>query len=237
MINSSEIEKAINKLYIQILALKSKTICFTSASLLEGITTIASATARVASNLGRKVLYCDFGNYHTSLSAKWHVVYKEAPDHILEQAYDSIKFIPELGFYLMPLPGPRPLETCLIEKKELSLFLDKLKEEYDLIIIDCNSFNKYQPFTISTRYVCEVADATVLILLSGVVTKEIVKDTVDEMRNTGANIIGCVMNDLHYPRLVDQLYEKTYLLNAYFPDAAESIRKKLRRSILLNIES
>jgi Mrp family chromosome partitioning ATPase len=219
------------------LAQASKTVCFTSASFQEGSTTIACATAQAAAAFGRKVLYCDFGNYNTSLSKKWHVIYQEAPDNVLDQACDSIKYVEELGFFIMPLPGPRPYDTSLIEKKDLAPFFDKLKQDYDLIIIDCNNFNKYQPYALSTRYLCEVADAAVFIILSGGVTKDNIQDTVEEMRRSGAKLIGCVMNDVNYPRLLDELCKATKHLNKFFPKFAESLRKKLRKSVVLNIES
>lgn len=226
----------VNKLYIKILAQGSKTVSFTSATMKEGTTTIASLAAKSASSFGRKVLYCDFGNYNTSLSKKWQVIYKEAPDNVLGQAIDSISFVEELGFYVMPLPGPRPYDTSLIDKNDLSVFFEKLKKDYDLIIIDCNNFNKYQPYALSTRYLCEVADATVFVILSGGVSKDIIKDSLDEMRASGAKLMGCVMNDLNYPRLLDELCKETHYLDAYFPAFAESLRKKLRKSIILNVE-
>ncbi|MCW8445395.1 hypothetical protein OQJ05_15215 [Fluoribacter gormanii] len=228
--------KAINKLYIEILAHESKTICFTSPLFTEGITTIASAVAKAATAFGRKVLYCDFGNYNTSLSKQLNLEFKATQGSILEQAFDNIKYSDKDGFYIMPLPGPRPFELSLIEKEMLNDFFNKLKEQFDLIIIDCHCFNKYQPHTISTRYLSEAANATVLIVLSGVTTKEAVEETVEEMKKIGTHLIGCVMNDFKYPRLIDELYKETSRLDRYVPKFAEYLRQKMRNSVILNME-
>ena len=228
--------KAINKLYVEILAHDSKTVCFTSPSRNEGITTIACATAVAAATFGRKILYCDFGNYNTSLSKRLNLEFKATQGSILEQSFDNIQFIDSHGFYILPLPGPRPYEVSLIEKEPLRIFFDTLKKQYDLILIDCNSFNKYQPFTLSTRYLSEVADVTILIVLSGVTTKEAVEEAVEEMKNIGTHLLGCVMNDATSPRLVDSLCHATEYLDKYFPDLAQSLRKKLRDSVVLSID-
>lgn len=228
--------QSINKLYVKIVDQYCKTVCFTSVGLKEGITTIASLTAKAAASYGRRVLYCDFGNYNTSLSKQLNIEIDAKEADFLELTTTNIQFIEQLGFDLMTLPGPRPLDTSLIKKERLESFFNELKEKYDLIFIDAHTYNKYQPYTLPTKMLCEVADATILIILSGEVTVSEVKETTIEMVQSGAKLLGCVMNDRDYPRLVDELCKKSTWLDKYFPKQAELIRQKLRESVLFNIE-
>ncbi|MFA6303651.1 MAG: hypothetical protein WC627_11060 [Legionella sp.] len=228
--------QSINKLYVAIIECGCQTVCFTSAELEEGLTTIASVVAQTAASYGRRVLYCDFGNYNTSLSVQLHmeIVAKEGSQLKLDP--DTIRHVDELGFDLMTLPGPRPLDTSLIKQENLEVFFSELKTKYDLIIIDAHSYNKYQPYTLPTRLLCEVADATVLVILSGVVTLIEVKDTTTQMVESGVKLLGIVMNDRDYPRLLDELLKVTTRLDKYFPKLAIYIRKKLHSSVILNTE-
>ena len=66
MTEKIEIAHAIRKLYDEIIGNKSKAVCFTASSEKEGTTTIACATAEMASSLQQKVLFCDFTDNSTS---------------------------------------------------------------------------------------------------------------------------------------------------------------------------
>jgi Mrp family chromosome partitioning ATPase len=237
MIEKRKISPSINTLYVKIIEHKCQTVCFTSVDFKEGITTIATATARAAASYGRRVLYCDFGNYNTSLTKQLNIQFDAKNEHPLKAGSKNIQFIEPLGFDLLSLPGPRPLDISLIKKESLLEFFNELKTKYDCIFIDAHCYNKYQPFTLPTRMLCEVVDATILVIQSGGVTITEVKETTAEMVETGAKLLGLVMNDKDYPKLVDELCQKTIHINQYFPKLGEFIRKKLKSSVILNIET
>lgn len=228
--------QAINKLYVQIIEQGSNTVCFTSIGLKEGITTIATALAQTAVGYGRKVLYCDFGNYNTSLSKQLHIEISATNKDSLELDPRTIQFVPKLGCDLMTLPGPRPLDTSLIKKEVLEDFFYSLKKNYDLIIIDAHCYNKYQPFTLPSRLLCEVSDSTIVIILTGTVTLTELKQTTKDMVEAGVKLLGFVMNDRDYPRLVDELCKVSSRLDKYFPKLGALLRKKLQESVILNTE-
>lgn len=236
MIENHKISPSINTLYVQILEHKCQTICFTSVDLKEGITTIASKTAEAAASYGRRVLYCDFGNYSTSLSKQLNIQMDEQPEHPPKLTTKTIQFVESFGFDLMPLLGPRPLDLSLIKNESLVEFFNELKQTYDLIFIDAHCYNKYQPYVLPTRMLCEVADATVVVIASGGVTRTQVKDTTTDMVELGVKILGFVMNDKNYPRLVDDLCKQTTRIDKYFPTLGQFIRKKLKSSVTLNTE-
>lgn len=228
--------QSINELYVKIIETGCKTVCFTSAGFQEGITTIASALAATAAAYGRKVLYCDFGNYNTSLSKQLHIVVAAPKDNLLKLNPRTIQAADSLNFDLFSLPGPRPLDTSLVTKSTLLNFFDPLKEKYDLIVIDAHSYNKYQPHAMPVHLLCEVADATVMVILSGKVSLIEVKQATTEMTESGAKLLGFVMNDRDYPPLVDELCKATSRLDKYFPKLAAILRQRFRDSVMLNTE-
>lgn len=235
MIKSPIVTNALRKLYDVIARHKSKTICFTASTANEGTTTMASATAEIAAALNQKVLFCDFTNYSNSLSKTLNLHFQETKGDHLEQIYENIHFVEKLGFYL--LPPPVSLISTLARPKIMTDLFELLKKQYDLIIIDSNSINDYSGNIFSAASLCEAADATILVILSCVVSETEVKDTAGNIVRSGGKLIGCVMNDLNYPRLVDELTRQTYRLENKFPDYAESLRKWLKKSSFFNMEN
>ena len=65
------------------------------------------------------------------------------------------------------------------------------------------------PILCPQKMLCEAADTTVLVILSGEVTITEVKDTATDMVQSEVKILGCVMNDRDYPQLVDELCKAT----------------------------
>ena len=133
MTESLASNQPMNKLYVKIIDQKCKSVCFTSVDLKEGITTIASLTAKMAASYGRRVLYCDFGNYNTSLSKQLNIKIEATEADFLELSKKNIQFIEQFGFDLMTLPGPRPLDTSLIKKEKLDAFFNDLKKNMILL--------------------------------------------------------------------------------------------------------
>lgn len=235
MIKSPIVTNALRKLYDVLTRQKIKTVCFTSSTEHEGTTTIACATAEIAAALKQKVLFCDFTNYANSLSKTFNIQFHESKGDHLEQIYENIHFMEKSGFYL--LPPPVGLVHTLTRNQVLSDLLALLKKQYDLIIIDSNSFNDYGGNIFSSVNLCEGADATVLVVLAGSVSENDVRETATNITRSGGKLTGCIMNDVNYPRLVDELSRETYRLEKKFPDFAKSLRHWLKKSSLFNIEN
>lgn len=225
---------SLTKIYDEIVTHKSKTVCFTSSTAKEGTTTIACAVAEVAVSLNQKVLYCDFCDYTSSLSKQLKKTFHATQKDYLEQVDENIHFIETLGLFLMP--PPTALIPNLLRKGFLSTLLDHLKKDYDLIIIDSNYYNCYSEGVLSTNNLVQVADSTVLVALSGVVTEINVKRTADKIIHDGGKLIGLILNDFNYPRLPDDLIRATHHLDEKFPDTAEKIRLWIQNSDFLNTE-
>ena len=229
-----KISNEITILYEEILLHKSKSVCFTSSTSKEGTTTVACALA-IAAALQQKVLYCDFTNYVTSLSKKFGKTFQSTNDSPLEQIFNNIYPLEKQHFDLMPLPAPL-IHELMVEGFLTALF-DQLGQQYDLIIIDSNGFHRYKESSLPTSSVSSAADSTILVVLSGGVSEVEVQQTVNSIIDGGGKLIGIVMNDIQYPRVVDELCELTHYFDKFAPELSKKIREKLRASVILNTEN
>lgn len=231
--DNTNFRESLVKIYDEANTHQAKSLCFTSSSPKEGTTTIATALAKTVASLGKKVIYCDFCDYETSLSKKFNKIFIASKGTFQDQLNKNIYFNESYGFYLIP-----PLLSTLssLNQDELKNFIIHLKKEYDLIVIDTNYFLHYSIEELPTTNLCQIADATILIVLSGKVTVDEVKQVTDKMKLKGIKIIGIVMNDVNYPKLVDELCEATHYLDSYFPNASEKLRAWLKKSSLLKTD-
>jgi cellulose biosynthesis protein BcsQ len=229
----TELQQSLLKMYDEITTHQYKMVCFTSTSPKEGTTTIATAFAKAVAASGLKVLYCDFTDYDSSLSKLLGKSFVEGKGKLKDVLDKNIHFIESHNFYLIPPPA---IDKHSIKKADLKQTLDQYKDQYDFIIIDSNYF-LYQPNEIlSANNLCQLADSTILIILSCGVSEEEVKEVSDKMKLKGIKLIGFVMNDLNYPKLIDEIYEASHALDAYFPTISNKLREWLTKSSILNMD-
>lgn len=234
MIKAPKITNSINMIYEEILLHKSRSVCFTCSTAKEGTTTIACATAAAAA-LQQKVLYCDFTNHASSLSKKLNKQFKEMEGTPLEQLFNNIYPIEKYHFDLLPLPTV--LVPMLMHEDFLKDLLRQLNQQYDLVIIDTNGFQRYKGSSLPTSGVCSATDATIIIALTGQVLEAELQQTAESIIEGGGKLVGIVMNDVYYPKLVNELCRITHYFDRFFPKLAAKTRKWLKKSIVFSAEN
>ena len=101
-----------------------------------------------------------------------------------------------------PFP-PNPAE--LILHGEFDAFLDYAKRTYDHILLDCPPIMAVsEASTIAT-----VADKVIMVVWAGQTSRKLSQLAVQVMQQRGANIMGCVLNNLEFAR-VGYYYYSTY---------------------------
>ena len=110
----------------------------------------------------------------------------------------------------------------------------ELKSKFDYVFIDSPALTSHNH--VVTEILTEMSQATVLIVLAGVLTSTRLKETVVKIVRSGANLIGSVVNDVENPQLVDELCRETYRLEKVAPKKMQKLRKWLRKNQLLNLE-
>ena len=88
----------------------------------------------------------------------------------------------------------------LINSNAFEELLKELKEEYDLVLLDCPPVSNLTDGILVSKLV----DGTVYVIESNRVDRELVSSTLDELRTNGANLLGTVLTQ------VDVKKEKRY---------------------------
>ncbi len=228
----SQSSVVIQRIYETLIIKHYQLVCFTSTMRRAGVTTIACLTAEVAASFQQKVLYCDFGCAEKSLSKQLKLSSTNKKSTTQHNWQDFI--VAAKDFDLIPIPTE--VNANILKDDALAELFTQLKQNYDLIIIDSADFNDYSGQGISPRQLSKLADAVLLVVLSARDTESTVMETINNIHYAEGNLLGCFMNDIDCPRLVDEICRATLKLDKFAPAFAEKIRSKLRSMKLFKIE-
>lgn len=182
---------------------KIRKIVITSASPLDGKTTVAVNLALSMGKAGRRVLLIDADLRKPRINRVFRV--KASPgltdilvdgkdDETLKRAIFSSR---EYGIDLLvsgPIP-PNPSE--LLGSDKMHRLLEQLGSAYDYIIMDT------PPATLITDAVVlsKLADGTVVVVAHKRSNYEMVDSTVDKLRTAGVNILGMILTDVDLKKM------------------------------------
>ena len=176
---------------------KNKTILISSTYSGEGKTTISLNTALAFSKIG-KVLLVETDIRRPSVLTKTTQA-DEAPKVGFS---DLIQGGVNLSDCIMKLPGSeievmtsgtrRSDLTDLTTTKQLKIFFDVLKKNYDYVIIDTPPI---QPVS-DTLFISQATDHNLLIVRSNVTKLVGIKSVIKKLQNVEVNVDGLIFNDL-----------------------------------------
>jgi polysaccharide biosynthesis transport protein len=178
-----------------------KVIMVTSALPQEGKTTTSINTAVVLAQKGVRVLLIDADlrrpSIHKTLGMGPHSGLSNVltGSTTLEQAITRTAVLPNL--YVVPAGTPPPNPAELLASANLKEVLDRLREQYDHIVIDTPpSLSVTDAVVLSPR-----ADAVVLVIRSGQTTKQALRRSRDILMQVNAKVVGVLLNavDLSSP--------------------------------------
>ena len=178
-----------------------KVIMVTSALPQEGKTTTSINTAFVLAQKGVRVLLIDADlrrpTIHNTLGMGPHSGLSNVltGSTSLEQAITQTALLPNL--FVLPAGTPPPNPAELLGSSDLKDMLDRLKEQYDHIVVDTPpALSVTDAVVLSPR-----ADAVVLVIRSGQTTKQVLRRSRDVLAQVNAKIVGVLLNavDLSSP--------------------------------------
>lgn len=184
-----------------------RTFVFTSASPSEGKSTVAANTAIVFAQAGKKVLFIDGDMRKPTVHYTFHLANTSGLSNLLtKQATieDVVKesSIPKLDVITCgPIP-PNPAE--LLGSSMMVALIEKLKEDYDLIVFDAPPVLSVTDAQIISNQV----DGTVLVLSANQTEKDSIAKAKELLDAAQANIVGAVLNN--YVMEKDQYYYQYY---------------------------
>ena len=193
-----------------------KLILVTSAIPSEGKSLISANLAYSCANHGRKTIlvdfdlrrpglhkFCNLENERVLLSLVNEVGQK---DKEIDQcvAQTLIEIHPNL--FVLPSGGKTRAATEMLEHDDFSVVIESLKKNAEVIIIDSPPIGLFPDSLAIARKVDEV----LFVTRYGKVSRKIVKSLIGSIKETGANLLGVVLNDLPQKKTPGYYYSGYY---------------------------
>ena len=217
-----------------------KSIVLTSASPLEGKTSVAANLAIAMAQAGSKTLLLDTDLRKPNLYRIFGLDASPGVTELLLSNYDfseTVKTVTDIMMgkismdKIMLTPGVDNLHivTCgtiplnpaeLIQSQKFKSFIDEIQDQYDVVLMDTPPLISAADASILAIN----ADAVLLVYRAGKVARGILKRAKAQLEQVKANIIGVVLNDVKAEMSLD--YDKYYQYYYYGKEAKKEKRKK-----------
>ena len=194
----------------------SKSILVTSAIPSEGKSLISANFAHTCANHGSKTILIDFDlrrpglhNFCDESNDEGVMTILNTPNATEDEVTDKLKKVlcsihPNL--FLLPSGGKTRAATEIIEKKEFELLLTCLKKLADVVIFDSPPAGLF-PDSIA---LARKTDEVLFVTRYGKVSRQVVKRLIGDLKATGANILGVILNDLPSKKATGYYYSGYY---------------------------
>ena len=194
----------------------SRSILVTSAIPSEGKSLISANYAHTCANHGSKTILIDFDlrrpglhNFCNESNDAGVMTILNTPNATEEQISEKIEkclcnIHPNL--FLLPSGGKTRAATEIIEKKEFELLLAALKKMADVVIFDSPPAGLF-PDSIA---LARKTDEVLFVTRYGKVSRHVVKRLIGDLKITGANILGVILNDLPSKKATGYYYSGYY---------------------------
>lgn len=171
-----------------------KVITITSSVQNEGKSLVAFDLSKTMAESGKKILMVDADLRKSVLTAKYHIqgIDKGLSHYLTGQAEieDIIYETETEGFYLSVAGPLSPDPTSLLDSDQFQKFIDKVREDYDYVIIDAPPLGVVIDAVIIGKY----CDGAVLVIEQGVIKRKVVQDVIKQLKRGKVRILGAVLN-------------------------------------------
>jgi len=204
-----------------------KTIVITSSVPLEGKTTITANLAISFAQMGSKVLLIDADLRKPKIHKIFWVRNNKGLTNYLTCHDDYHKYVRQssiqnLNILTSGVIPPNPSE--LLNSEAMKQFIKDARNEYDIILMDSPPVCNVTDASIISTY----ADGTILVVNSGKVTIEELKNSAALLKKVNANLIGAILNNYNNYKTSGRYYHEYY---------SEDYGKGKRRKKQVNYES
>jgi polysaccharide biosynthesis transport protein len=194
-----------------------KTILITSAIPSEGKSLLAANLAYSCANHGRKTILIDFdlrrpglhkfcgvNNDRGLLTLINETVANPSPKYDFWDSGTLVEIYPNL--LILPSGGKTRAATEMLEKPEFDKMLFSLRQNAEIIIIDSPPIGLFPDSLAMARKVDEV----IFVTRYGKVARKVAKSLIESLEETGANVLGVVLNDLPEKKTPGYYYSGYY---------------------------
>ncbi len=193
-----------------------KTILITSAIPSEGKSLISANLAYSCANHGRKTILVDFDLRRPGLhkfcgieNNKGLVTLVNAASVSQNNLNESlVNAVHEIhpNLFILPSGGKTRAATEMLEQKEFDIVYNEIKKEFDVIIVDSPPIGLFPDSLAIARKV----DDVLFVTRYGKVSRKVAKNLVENLEETGVNVLGVVLNDLPQKKTPGYYYSGYY---------------------------
>ena len=198
-----------------------KVITITSSVPNEGKSSVAFDLSKTMAEGGKKILMVDADLRKSVLAAKYHIqgIDKGLSHYLTGQAEieDIIYETETKGFYLSVAGPLSPDPTSLLDSDQFQKFIDKVREDYDYVIIDAPPLGVVIDAVIIGKY----CDGAVLVIEQGVIKRKVVQDVIKQLKRGEVRILGAVLNKVDERIGAYGAYDYKYSYSYYGDSDAE----------------
>lgn len=180
-----------------------KTVLFTSCSPNEGKSTVSLEAARSFAELGKKVLYmdCDFRKSIFKYKIEDGKISKGLTHYLTGQCdFEDVIYRNvargDAEFFVIPSGPSSKSPTELLSSKRFIELLAKLRNDFDMVILDTPPLASVVDASIIASYV----DGSIILVEAGGINYKIVQKVRDKLASSGARILGVVLNKVDRSR-------------------------------------
>lgn len=198
-----------------------KVITMTSSVPNEGKSSVSFDLSKTMAESGKKILMVDADLRKSVLAAKYHIqgIDKGLSHYLTGQAEieDIIYETETEGFYLTVAGPLSPDPTSLLDSEQFQKFIDKVRDDYDYVIIDAPPLGVVIDAVIIGKY----CDGAVLVIEQGVIKRKVVQDVIKQLKRGEVRILGAVLNKVDERIGAYGAYEYKYSYSYYGHSDAE----------------
>lgn len=201
---------------------KMKKLMITSSLENEGKTLVSVNFALTLVNSGKSVLLidCDLRkpNIHKTLNISGkdaNCLYEVLKPEINIEELNKCIIKMKSGLAVIPFINPPDKQNDIFKLSAFNDVINILSEQYNYII-----FDTAPAYSVTdTMNLVSFVDGVILVIKQEQASVNIITDTINNITKVGANIIGCVLNDIRYHNLGSG-YENKY--KYYYTDKCDS---------------
>ena len=198
-----------------------KVITITSSVQNEGKSSVAFDLSKTMAEGGKKILMVDADLRKSVLAAKYHIqgIDKGLSHYLTGQAeIEDIIYETETEGLYLSVAGPlSPDPTSLLDSDQFQKFIDKVREDYDYVIIDAPPLGVVIDAAIIGKY----CDGAVLVIEQGVIKRKVVQDVIKQLKRGKVRILGAVLNKVDERIGAYGAYDYKYSYSYYGDSDAE----------------
>lgn len=197
-----------------------KTIVVTSAVESEGKTSVTANIALSLASSGKKVLVIEGDLRKPKLYRKFRLndfsvdMDKNLPN-LLNGSIEFDEGIMKIGANLSVIKGSHegklPVISDMLASEKMKDLLLEMRKHYDYILIDTPPYLMFSDASILSNF----ADGVILVVRQDTASIKAVSDVTYDLKKTGANILGCVLNDIRRTDIGTRYKRKYYYNNKY----------------------